>query len=63
MIDLTATNEKTLFVVYNEELYNNTGETEIILETEIYFLAYKLVRNNKSLNYSEYPPYCYAKNK
>lgn len=63
MIDLTATNEKTLYVVYNSDLYNDTGEEEIILETENLFSAMKLCRMNKSLEYSSYPPYCYAKNK
>ncbi len=62
-MNLTATNEKTIFVVYNEEKYNDTGEVEIIEETENFFIAQKLVIQNKSLNYSEYPPYCYAKYK
>ena len=63
MQNLTGTNKKTLFVVYNEEKYNNTGEVDIIQETENLFVAQKLVKHNKSLNYSSYPPYCYDKNK
>ena len=62
-MNLTATNKKTIYVVYNEQEYNETGNVNIVLETENLFSAQKLVRQNKSLNYSEYPPCCYAKYK
>lgn len=60
MKNLIATNENTLFVVYDEKQYNETGEVNIILKTEILFLAKKLIRSNKNFNYSSYPPYCFA---
>jgi hypothetical protein len=63
MIDLTAINEKTIYLVYNADLYNNTGKIETILTTENLFYAKKLCSMNKSFNYSSYPPFCYAKNK
>ena len=62
-MNLTATNEKTIYVVYNEQEYNETGNVNIVLETENLFSAQKLVKQNKSLNYSQFPPYCYAKYK
>jgi len=52
-------NEKILYVVYNELLYNNTGQVEIIKKTENLWLAERLTRINKNLNYSKYPPYTY----
>lgn len=63
MEKLTGTNEKTIFVVYNEEKYNNTGETEIIYKGDIFYHVNKLCKMNKSLNYSTYPPYTYNQNK
>lgn len=56
-------NKKTVYVVYNEERYNDTGQDETILVTENYFEAAKLCKMNKSLNYSEYPPGRYDPNK
>jgi hypothetical protein len=56
-------NKKTVYVVYNEERYNDTREEETILVTYNYFEAAKLCKMNKSLNYSEYPPGCYDPNK
>jgi len=55
--DLTATNEKTLHVVYA------IRKGEVVLETEDENTAKGMVFNDNGLDYSSYPPNTYAPNK
>lgn len=57
--EIKQMNEKTLYVVYNETLYNETGQSEILFKTESLQGAKRFCRYNKNLNYSTYPPFTY----
>lgn len=56
-VDLTAKNEKTLYVVFY------TKRFKVLLETESLEEARSFVNYNANTDYSKYEPYTYAKNK